>query len=278
MKSAKQIVFILIGTAMILLGVVLVFMKKSNDARNGVSGEGESGSKAFSMPISSLTLEAGACDIEILEGEGTEFLVDFEGLKYGTLTTEQEGEALKIIYKQDDNWSAKMFVDKDINDQRITLTVPENALLERAIFEFGAAEITMEGITAKELSMTVGAGELKADRLTATESAKFTVGAGSFWVEDASLTNAELECGLGKMDVSGTFEGDTKAECGMGSMEIVVNGEQEQYQGTLNCGVGKVDFGTISIKEGEKKYGTSSAECRMDIKCGIGKVDVRFYN
>lgn len=279
MKSAKQVAFVLIGAAMIFLSVGLILTKKSNDTRNGISSEGESGSRIFSMPISSLVFEAGACNIEILEGEGTDYIIDFEGLKYGNLTTKPEGETLTVSYKQNDNWTAKMFLDNDINDQKITLTVPKGVVLDSALFEFGAAEITMDGVAAKELYVTVGAGQLTAERLTATELAKFNVGAGSFSAEDVLLTNAKLECGVGEMNVSGTFDGETKADCGVGAMELVVYGEQELYHGDLNCGLGEIDFGTISIEgSGNKTYGTSSAERRMDIKCGIGEVDVRFYN
>jgi len=272
MKSARQIAFISVGIAMILLCVVLIFAKKSM----GVLGEGESGSKVFAMPIRSLVFEAGACEIEILEGEGTEILLDFEGLKYGTLVTKQEEEELRISFKQDTSWIARLFAQEE--EQRITLTVPKDTEFDSVRFEFGAAEINIEGITAKELALTVGAGELEADRLTATESAKLTVGAGSMSAKNVNLTNARLECGVGEMNMSGSFEGDTNADCGIGAMELVVCGEQEQYRGEINCGLGKVNLGNIKVKDGTKKFGSSSADCRMDIKCGIGEVDVRFNN
>ena len=235
MKSTKQIVFILVGTAMIILSVLLIVGKNKNDTSGRYDGKsgGEYGSKVFEGPISSLVFEAGACNIEVVTGDEDYYILDYEGLKYGNITHNLEDGELLISYKQNDNWPAKIFVDNDIDDQKITLTVPKGAELNSALFEFGAAEATMEDVTAKELYLTVGAGELKADRLTATEFARFNVGAGSFSVEDASLTNAELECGVGEMNVSGIFEGDTKAECGVGAMELIVYGEQEKYHGEL---------------------------------------------
>lgn len=278
MKNAKQIVFILIGTAMILLAVGLIIMRRSNDTTKGKPGERQSGSYVFSEPVKSLVFEAGACTIEILEGEEAHYIVDFENLKYGTLVTEQEGEELKISYKQNNNWTAKMFMEDDINNQKITLTMPKGAELDSALFEFGAAEISMEDVTAKKLYLTVGAGELNADRLTATELARFNVGAGAFYAEDVALMNAELVCGVGEMNVSGSFDGDTTVDCGVGAMELYVRGEQEDYRGELNCGLGEVEFGDINIDgSGKRSHGTASAERRMDIKCGIGDVDVQFY-
>ena len=278
MKNAKQIVFIVIGAAMILLAVGLICLKKSDDTVKGFKGEKQSGSYVFSEPIKSLVFEAGACTIEILEGEEAHYIVDIENLKYGTLVTEQEGEELKISYKQNNNWTAKMFMEDDINDQKITLTMPKDAELDSALFEFGAAEISMEDVTAKKLYLTVGAGELNADALTATELARFNVGAGVFYAKDVALTDAELVCGVGEMNVGGTFNGDTTADCGVGAMELRVHGEQEEYRGELNCGLGEIEFGNINIEgSGKQNHGTSSAERRMDIKCGIGEVDVHFY-
>lgn len=281
MKSTKQTVFILIGTAMILLSVVLIIAKNANGNVGRYDGEsgGDYGREVFESTVSSLVFEAGACDIEVVTGDEDYYILDYEGLKYGDLDFNVENGELQISYRQNGNWTAKMFVDDDIDDQKITLTVPKGEVLDSASFEFGAAEVSMDEIVAKKLYLTVGAGELKADKITATEYAKLKVGAGSFSMEDAVLTNAELECGVGEMNVSGTFYGDTKADSGVGAMELAVFGEQEQYHGSLNCGLGEIDFGTISIEgSGNKTYGTSSAERRMDIKCGIGEVDVRFYN
>ena len=281
MKNAKQAIYILIGTAMIVLSVLLIVLKNGSGTSGRFNGEsgGEYGKEVFEGPVTSLVFEVGACEAEVVAGDADYYILDYEGLKYGTLTHRLEDGELLISYKLNDNWPAKIFADNDIDEQKITLTVPKAALLDSALFEFGAAEISMEEIGAKKLYVTVGAGDLTADKITATELAKFTVGAGNFSAEDVVLTDATLECGVGQMNVSGTFDGNTKAECGVGAMALTVCGEQEQYRGALNCGLGEIDFGTISIEgSGNKTYGTSSAERRMDIKCGIGEVDVRFYN
>lgn len=278
MKSAKQIVCILIGAAMILLSVVLIFTKKSWAASNDAKS-GESGTVVFEEPVKSLVLEAGACNFEVVIGEEEVYQLDYEGLKYGNLSHRLENGELKISFKQNNNWPAKMFLEKDINDQKITLIVPENAILDSALLEFGAAEIKMERLVANELYITVGAGELQADSLTAIESAKFNVGAGTFFAEDVTLNDAELVCGVGEMELSGLITGESTVDCGVGSMQLMLDGKQENYYGELNCGLGELEFGAINIDgSGKKSYGTSSADRRMDIKCGIGEVDVRFYN
>ena len=275
MKSAKQIVFIAIGAAMILLAVGLIFLKQ--DVDRGERLHGENGTRVFEGPVNSLIFEAGACDIDIVIGDTQDYILEYESLSHATISDHLENGELEITLKMDTDWSTKWF-DSDLDDAKITLTIPKNAELDSALFEFGAAEITMEEIAAKKLYLTVGAGELNADRLTATELARFNVGAGAFIAEDVALMNAELVCGVGEMNVSGSFDGDTTADCGVGAMELYVRGEQEDYRGELNCGLGEIEFGNIKIDgSGKRSHGTASAERRMDIKCGIGDVDVQFY-
>lgn len=276
MKGAKQIVFICIGAAMILLAVGLIFAKKSNDKTSGQRG-GESGTEIFTGEVTALVMQAGACNIEVEAGDEDVYTLVYEGLKYGDLTHNLENGELEISYKQDDDWTAKMFSAEDLDDQKITLIVPKNATLDSALFEFGAADIEMEQVVANKLYITVGAGELDADSLTATELARFNVGAGAFYADNVKLMNAELVCGVGEMEVSGVIAGKSMADCGVGSMQLTLDGEQGNYRGELNCGLGELQFGDIQIDgSGRKDYGPSSAERRMDIKCGIGEVDVRF--
>lgn len=276
MKSAKQIVFIAIGVAMVLLAVGLIAMKKGQDSDGRTIG-GESGTRTFPGTVNDLVFEVGASTIDVMIGDTEEYVLSYEGLKYGTISDRCEDGVLRITYRQKDNWPSKLIYDNDIDKQKITLTIPKNAVLDSAVFEFGAAEIEMEGITAKELYVTVGAGQLNAYNLTATELAKFNAGAGAFYADDVVLTNAELMCGVGQMNLSGNFAGDTTVDCGVGSMELDVDGLQEEYRGDLSCGLGEIRFGDISIDgSGNKSYGTSSATNRMDIKCGIGEVDVCF--
>ncbi|MBR2407769.1 MAG: DUF4097 family beta strand repeat protein [Lachnospiraceae bacterium] len=275
MKNARQVIYICIGAAMILLSVGLIFAKQSAD--DGELLHGDSGVRTFKGPVNTLVFEAGACGIDIVTGNTEDFILEYEGLSHATLSDHLENGELSIKLKMDSSWNSKWF-SVDTEDTKIKLTIPKDAELDSALFEFGAADIDMEKVQAKKLYITVGAGELNAENLTATESAHFTVGAGSFVAEEVVLTNADLECGVGEMKVSGTLDGASVAECGVGSMEIAIAGEQAEYYGELNCGLGEIECGDIQIGgSGKQSYGTSSAERRMDIKCGIGEVDVRFY-
>ncbi|MBQ8800194.1 MAG: DUF4097 family beta strand repeat protein [Lachnospiraceae bacterium] len=276
MKNAKQGVFILVAVVMIVASVGLIMTKNAYDG--GSSSREKNGTRTFSGTVDKLVFEAGACEIDVTVGNTEEFILSYEGLSHATLSDSLKDGTLRITYRQDAGWPAKMFYGNSIKDTKITLTIPEDAVLSEAAFEFGAAEIEMDDITAKELLITVGAGELTAHKLTATEKALFTVGAGAFYAEDVELTNAILECGVGEMELSGNIIGESIVDCGVGETTLTLTGDEEDYQGDLNCGLGEIHMGSVEISgNGNKSYGTSSAECRMDIKCGIGEVDVRFH-
>lgn len=276
MRNAKQCVFVLIAVVMIVLSVGLIFLKKSDEKENNTSKK--DGSERFFGPVENLVFEAGACNIDVVTGEEDTYVLRYEGLKYGDLSSRLEDGELKITYKQEKNRTAKMLFSDDVDDQQITLMIPKDAVLTSAFLEFGAADIEIEQLVAEKLYVTVGTGELKADNLTATEFAKLKVGAGAFYAEKVKLTNAELECGVGEMGLSGNITGESTVDCGVGSMELELDGKQEEYYGELSCGLGEIRCGSIQIEgSGNRSYGTSSAERRMDIKCGIGEVDVRFH-
>jgi len=276
MRNAKQGVFILIAVVMIVASVGLIAMKKGYG--DGTSNREKDGTRVFTGTVEKLVLEAGACDIEVITGDTDDYILAYKGLSYGTLSDSLKDGVLTITHKYDAGWPARMFSGNGIKDTKISLTIPEDAELAQAVFEFGAADVEMESVTAKELVIKVGAGELNAHKLAATEKALFTVGAGVFSAEDVDLFNATLECGVGEMEVSGNITGENTVDCGVGETTLTLTGDEESYHGNLNCGLGEINMGSAKISgSGTKSYGTSSAESRMDIKCGIGEVDVRFH-
>lgn len=276
MKNAKQGVFILIAVVMIVASVGLIAIKEAYGG--GTTNREKNGTRTFTGTVETLILEVGACDIEVVSGDTEDYILEYTNLSYATLSDSFKDGVLTVTYKMDTGWPARMFSQNGWKDTKIILTVPENAKLTKAVFEFGAADIEMENITAKELIVTVGAGELNAHKLTATEKAKFTVGAGAFSAEEVDLFNAILECGVGEMELSGNIIGESTVDCGVGQTTLTLTGNEEDYYGDLSCGLGEIQLGSIQIGgSGTKSYGTSSAESRMDIKCGIGEVDVRFH-
>ncbi len=274
MRSFRQGIFIAAAVVMILVCVALIFVKQSTKEKEGVSGM-----EIYTEKIEKLVFEAGACRIEIKEGETDEVVLAYEGIRAEDISGKLENDTLRIKCSHKNKWGMKLFGIRFGNEDeaKISLTLPKNRVFQSVTMEFGAAQIRAEKICAEDLTLTVGAGEMSAEYLLGSKSAKISVGAGSLKADEVNLVNADLDCGVGELKLIGEVSGDSTVDCGVGSVVLTLTGQEDAYRGSLDCGLGSLRFGDNSINgSGKREYGTASAENRMDIKCGVGEVDVRF--
>ncbi len=273
MKSFRQGILIAAAVVMIAVSVILILLNQGvKEKRMG------SGTESFTGTIENLIFEAGACEIEIREGETEQVTLWYQGMPAEDISGSLENGTLKIksTYK---SWSLGRLIriGRKKEEAKICLTIPKDMAFKKAVLEFGAAEVMVERILAEDLTLTVGAGEMNAQYLAGSRSAKITVGAGSLKADQVSLKDADLNCGVGEMKLSGEILGDSTVDCGVGEVEIAMTTDEDTYRGKLSCGLGSLKFGKISVDgSGKREYGTSSAENRMDIKCGVGEVEVWF--
>lgn len=275
MQSVRQWIYILIALAMIGAAVLLIVFKKDDAEADGLTKNIIS---TYPEEITEVIFEAGACVVEIVEEDTIGAAVQGMNIKSSDFSCSCVDGVLKVKYTPTNSWNVD-FLDYDGRDEeaKIILTLPAEKVFEKVSMEFGAAEVTAERISAKDLTIHVGAGEMQADYLYAEDSAKITVGAGALYADRVNLTDATLNCGVGELELSGEIYGNSVAECGVGEIDIALTTEEELYRGSLDCGLGEISFGRTSVEgSGKKEYGTSSAENRMDIKCGVGEVDVHF--
>ena len=275
MQRVRQWIYILIALAMIGAAVLLIVFKKDDAEADGLTKNIIS---TYPEEITEVIFEAGACVVEIVEEDSIGVAVQAMNVKSSDFSCSCVDGVLKVKYTPTNSWNVDFLDFDDRNEEaKIILTLPAEKFFEKVSMEFGAAEVTAERILAKDLTIQVGAGEMQADYLYAEDSAKITVGAGALYADRVNLTDATLNCGVGELELSGEIYGNSVAECGVGEIDIALTTEEELYRGNLDCGLGEISFGRTSVEgSGKKEYGTSSAENRMDIKCGVGEVDVHF--
>lgn len=273
MKSTKQKVYIAIAVAMIVMSLGLIFYQKITGK---TLAEGKSGTRVFAGPITELTLDIGSCEIEVIEADTTDVTVVYSNLS-GSLSDHCEGGKASLTYKGHTSGFISNLFGGRKESGTITVTIPKDACFDRAAFEFGAAEVKINGLQAKKLHIAVGAGEVTATDICATEKASLEVGAGEFTAKGVDLKNASLQCGVGSMEIEGLIEGKSSIDCGVGSVEAVIRADESDYSGTLDCGIGEVVFGSTTIDGiGSKKTVATDAKHSFDVDCGIGEVSVRF--
>ncbi len=275
MKSTRQKVYIAIAVAMIAISVGLIIYQNAT-GKNIVGGK--SGTMVFPGPLTEMTFDIGNCEIDVIEADTADVTVTYSNLS-GRLSDHYEDGKLSITY--DSNISdiiSSLFVGSNKNS-KITITIPKDVCFERVAFEFGATEADISGLHAKQLQISVGAGEVTATNVYATEKAKLEIGVGEFTAKGVDLKNASLQCGVGSMEIEGLIEGKSSIDCGVGSVEATIRAEESNYKGTLDCGIGKVVFGSTTIDGiGSEKIVAADAEHSFNIDCGIGDVEVYFRN
>lgn len=206
----------------------------------------------FSEEIRSLDISVGICEMIIVEGDT--FAVETSGKDSKKVNVWVENGELNIETEEYRGGNFTITGDHLI----IELTVPKDWRAREIDIEIGAGWLTADKLLANELSIDVGAGEA-------------SIG----YVES---TNTDITSGMGKIIIDGgVLTGKTDIECGMGTIDVVINGKEVDYGGSIEVGMGAVTIGsnsragtggTINFNKGATNF--------IDAECGMGVINVLF--
>lgn len=157
---------------------------------------------------------------------------------------------------------------------RLTITLPKDAHLTSVSLEGGAGDFTLHDLTADDLTVSMGVGELELKKITAKNSCDFQGGTGDLSLIDCDLNNAKISVGVGDLDLKGGLKGSCRLEGGVGDMELRLSGSESDYQITTESGIGEVELGGSDIKNAT--VGSADAKNRLHIKSGVGDVEISF--
>jgi hypothetical protein len=110
-----------------------------------------------------------------------------------------------------------------------------------------------------EMDISVGAGSLKSK------------------LQSVHAENADIAVAAGAAEIQGIMAQEMYLECGVGSATLVLHGEQEDYNYSLECGMGEVkiadgSYSGIAVEQ-QIDHGASK---NLNIECGMGSVNVKF--
>ena len=109
------------------------------------------------------------------------------------------------------------------------------------------------------------------------KEADIKVGVGSLEAYDFNCVDIEIECGVGETYISGQIQGDCSIDCGVGEVSLVLTNQEEDFDYNVECGIGEVAIGGRSYSGLSRTQEVDNdADNEMDIKCGIGKVQLTF--
>ncbi len=284
--------------------VIFLGMHFGND-----SGEIMSGSEEFTAAeITSLDINVGSAELIVEVWDSDVIFVEYENIpvEYEFFV---DDETLVIDREDRINfvWNVSF-----TETPKIHVSVPASKVFEKVNVDKGSGSAKLIGLQVDDFNVDNGSGGLGISNVAAetlsvdsgsggvnisdctTGKSVFNSGSGSFIVkncelgvttmesgsgtvimEDIVAKDLRAEAGSGRVEVSGILTGKCDFESGSGSMNVVVYGNEEDYNYRTDMGSGSF---YLNGKKAEKNYNKDSkrAQYLLTFDAGSGRVSLEF--
>ena len=132
-------------------------------------------------------------------------------------------------------------------------------------------KIDIDSLKTDNLKFDLGAGKVVVNNLIVKNDAHIEGGAGTIDILDGSISNLDLEIGVGALSLTSKLLGDSKIECGVGKVDIKLLGKKDDYKFNFSKGLGSMSLNSINI-DNDFIYGTGINV--IDIEGGVGAIKV----
>lgn len=114
-------------------------------------------------------------------------------------------------------------------------------------------------------------------RGTVFRTVRLSTGMGSMKLQGLACTEkAEIDVGMGSIELEGSLAGNIRVDCGMGSAELRIP-RPEAYGYRIDCGLGSIELGESNFGGlGTDAAENTDAPTVFDLECGMGAIDVIF--
>ena len=198
--------------------------------------------------VSKLDLSISDGDVYFEEYNGNNIRVEVSGKHREKVRVGQEGDTLVLESTG------------RIQDREIKVSYPKKMEFEDASIDVAAGNVNLDDdFYAKNLNVSVAAGEFTNDSAITAEKAEITVGTGNVDLEELEVQTLEADCGIGNIDLD-------------------INGKETDYDYEISCAAGSIDIGDSSYSGlgHEKKISNPGASGKMTFDCGVGNITVDF--
>lgn len=190
-------------------------------------------------------------------------------------TFKAESNNKYISSRQDKN---KLYITEKnhnwLNDNNnLIIYIPADYVMDNVLIDSGAGKVNIEALSTKELYLNLGAGKVSINNLNVLEKTKIDGGAGDIIIDALEVHNLDLNMGIGKLSFNSKLIGKNKIDCGIGKMELFLIGTLDDYEITLDKGLGKATLDEINMKD-NNTYGMGIN--KIDIDGGVGNIDINF--
>lgn len=191
-----------------------------------------------------------------------------------------------------DSWNFLSFIfDFSTVNEKIYVYVPLNAKFDTFAFDSGSGAVTVEGISAENITIESGSGHVTIDNLSTdafrlssgsgsisiSESnlgiAKLSSGSGSLTITDATALGLTIDSSSGRVSFNGTITGDIRIESESGSVTIDAAANLDDYSVDTDAGSGSIWIN--GTKRDDYTDKNKNALYSLVIDSGSGRVTVK---
>lgn len=135
------------------------------------------------------------------------------------------------------------------------------------------AGIGIHDIQADESSIII-----KIPRDMKFDEVDMELGASRAMIENLNVDKLNVEVGAGQATLSRLIVNQMDVEVGVGQVDIAMFGMESDYNYHIECGVGTIKIGETSYSGLASAHEVYDAEIKkaIDVKCGIGEVNIKF--
>lgn len=214
--------------------------------------------------IKVLEIDIAAANLTIKQGDSFSVESNLKNLKI----TEGNG---KLALKEKSKFKISLGKN-DLPEAILTVYIPQGTVLDEADITTGAGKVRIESLSAENLELELGAGDVTASKLTVTRVADIQGGAGRVTLTECSIHNLDMEMGVGQLNMHSVLSGRSELDLGVGESNITLIGSKSDYSLDISKGIGEL------MIEGKKvnDAGIYGGENRVTINGGIGRIDIGF--
>lgn len=215
---------------------------------------------SVTQELTSLKMELPGADLTVRQGDR---LCVESNLK--NLTVQEKNGTL--IIQEKDSFAF------DYTGASLILTLPAELRFAQAELELGAGRVTVERLSAENLKLKFGTGDVRISLLEGTEHTDIECGVGNVTISGGTLRDLELDLGVGSTQITAGLPGNSRCACGVGSLKLTVLGNREAYRLELHKGIGSVRLDG-KLLSGNETVG--DGENHLRVNGGVGNLSITF--
>ena len=221
--------------------------------------------------IRNLELTLGAGQFFIREKDVADGIISITVQGVGDCDYYTDGDTLHV-----ESFKGNHFIGEDLSKNQIIIDMPSGSRFDEVELTCGAGVAEIDDITANELEIEVGAGEVRVNFADVTKFSS-NIGAGRVETSDMTAQEVKLEVGMGECVYHGKILRELDAECDLGNMDIIIEGSEEDYNYEIECAAGNIDVGGRSISGlAAERNIDNGASGTIELSCNMGNITVNF--